>query len=149
MLRPEFLAMLQLGDARCFLDASRELSFDNWNNPKYYLQIHAIELAGKAFLLANGEGPEEVKKIGHDLVRLFAECRNHGLVLAHPSADWIISLIAPVHADHRLRYMKSGQTELPHFAELDKFCDELIGHGRRVLREKESRREADGEDSPA
>jgi hypothetical protein len=135
MTKSEYQAMLQLQEARHFLRASRKLSFEDWS-PKYYLQIHAIELAGKAYLLANGEDPDQVRKIGHDLFRLFAECRNHGLTLAHPRADWIISLIAPVHADHRLRYIMEGETELPNFD--DDFCDELIGHGARLLRESES-----------
>jgi hypothetical protein len=49
--------------------------------------------------------------------------------------DWIISLIAPVHAKHSLRYITPGETELPAFAELDSFCEELIGHGAQLLRE--------------
>jgi len=74
-MKPEFQAMLQLTDARRFLVASRELSSeDNWN-PKYYLQIHAIELAGKAYLLASGEDLEKVRKIGHDLQSGTPSCR--------------------------------------------------------------------------
>ena len=134
MAKPEYQAMLQLGEARRFLTASRKLCFDDWS-PKYYLQIHAIELAGKAYLLANGEDTGQVTKIRHDLSGLFVECRNHGLTLKHPRADWIIGLIAPVHADHRLRYITSGETELPSFDELDSFCDELIGHVARLNRE--------------
>jgi hypothetical protein len=142
-MEPEYQAMQQLPEAHRFLKAARKLSFEDWS-PRFYLQIHAIELAGKAYLLAKGENPDQVKKIGHDLLRLFTECRDQGLVLTHPRADWIINLIAPVHLDHRLRYIKSGETTLPNFDELNDFCEELIRHGWRVLREKESRREADG-----
>jgi hypothetical protein len=132
--KSEYLAKLQLQEARRFLKASQKLSLEDWS-PKYYLQLHAVELAGKAYLLAKGEEPDKVKKISHDLLRLFAECRNHGLVPAHPRAGWIVSLIAPVHADYRLRYIAPGETELPAFAELDSFCEELIGHGAQLLRE--------------
>jgi len=133
VMEPEYQAMLQLGEARRFLNAARKLTFEDWS-PKYYLQIHAIELAGKAYLLAKGQQT----KIRHDLIRLFAECRSRGLKLAHPRADWIIGLIAPVHADHRLRYITSGETSLPSFSELDDFCEELIRHGARLVREWES-----------
>jgi hypothetical protein len=102
-------------------------------------------LAGKAYLLAKGEDPDKVKDIRHNLSKLFAKCRSRGLVLQHPRANWIIELIAPVHADNRLRYITSGETELPSFDELNDFCDELIGHVAQLLREKE--READGEDA--
>ena len=134
MAKPEYLAMLQLDEARHFLKAARKLSFEDWS-PKYYLQIHAIELAGKAYLLAKGEDPEKVRKIWHDLTKLFAECRKHGLVLSHPRAGWIIGLIAPVHARHQLRYIVPGNTSLPMSDELDSFCDELIGHVARLNRE--------------
>jgi hypothetical protein len=70
------------------------------------------------------------------MTKLFDECRNHGLLLAHPRADWIIGLIAPVHADHRLRYITSSDTYLPSFDELHSFCDELIEHAARLLRQK-------------
>jgi hypothetical protein len=146
MMKPEYQAMLQLGEARHFLEASRELSSNVWSSPKYYLQIHAIELAGKAYLLLNGRDPQRVANIRHDLLKLFRRCRRHGLRLNHPRADWIIGLIAPVHADHRLRYITAGETELPSFDELDGFCEELIRHGAQLVREWESR-EASEEDA--
>jgi hypothetical protein len=146
MTPSEYQAMLQRDEALRFLRASRKLTFEDWS-PKYYLQIHAIELAGKAYLLAKGEDPDKVRKIWHDLLTLFAQCREHGMTLAHPRADWIIDLIAPVHKDHRLRYITGGETELPSFAELDDFCTELIGHVSRLLREIEKRLKANDEDA--
>jgi hypothetical protein len=135
----EYQAMLLRGEALSFLGASRKLSVEAWSSPKYYLQIHAIELAGKSYLLAKGEDIGKVTKIRHDLLKIFDECRSHGLTLAHPRADWIIGLIAPVHKDHRLRYITGGETELPNFAELDGFCEELIRHVGRLLHEIEKR----------
>jgi hypothetical protein len=61
MTPSEHQAMLQKHEALRFLRASRKLTFEDWF-PKYYLQIHAIELAGKAYLLAKGEDPDKVKK---------------------------------------------------------------------------------------
>jgi hypothetical protein len=118
---PEYLAVLQLSDGLAFLNASRKLDFDDFS-PKHFLLCHAIELGGKAFLLAKNQSPKK----GHDMLQLFDQCAANGLQLDHPLARHIIETVAPVHLDHRLRYARPGTTQLPNYQDMESFCEELF-----------------------
>jgi hypothetical protein len=129
------MARLFLKDAVQFQKAGTSLdSLSGPFGPKNYLLCHAVELAMKAYLLATGSTLDDVEEIGHDLKELNRRC---GLTLSHPRADQNLSLIAPVHREHSLRYTRPGGITMPNDIEFNEFSLSVIEDIRPSVRAAE------------
>jgi hypothetical protein len=93
----------------------------------------AVELYFKALLAHKGYGETELKRMGHDLVKLRDQCGCEGFY--DTGADRLVELLAEKHKNFEYRYMK--QTSEYHtmdlraiffaFACLDRAIDTIIG----------------------
>ena len=84
--------------------------------PSYYLVTHGIELGFKAFLRAHGYSVENLKKMGHDLKKLFKAADKEGLSDVAPCSDEFrtaINLINPFYKKKELEYIKTGFKQYP------------------------------------
>jgi hypothetical protein len=103
--------------------------------PIYYLYAHSIELALKAALRAKGVTVEELssKRLGHDLMKLLAECRNLRLtrrLRLGKRRESILSLLTELNRDHELRYIKTGSTSRPTLGILREIATRLLDAAR-------------------
>lgn len=140
----EHEAKLTLSEVSSFINAARKLDTlaGDWS-PKYYLLCHAVEIGLKAFLLLHKHTPSELKTfaVRHSLKTLAEMARCHGMSFTARESE-IIELIDAVHADHRLRYVKPGSTQMPQQTELEDFAEDILQHGWDELRLRERRRDA-------
>jgi hypothetical protein len=87
--------------------------------PVYYLYSHAIELTLKAFLRAKGLTAKELansQRWGHDLLKLWDGCFEHGLTLdmqTRLTTGAVIDILAPYAASYEFRYVQTGAKTLP------------------------------------
>ena len=89
--------------------------------PAYYLVTHGIELAFKAFLRECGYSVEKLKKMGHDLKKLFKAADKEGLSDVAPCSDEFraaIDLINPFYKKKELEYIKTGFKQYPEISYL-------------------------------
>ena len=68
----------------------------------------AIELSLKGFLLARGCQRSELKKLGHNLIKLLARAEELGFLVKNPELSRYVESVSPGHADLSLRYMEGG-----------------------------------------
>lgn len=100
--------------------------------PVMTLCAHAIELALKSFLLQQGVGETEVKKLRHDLTKIWAQVKEisgkNGFLLPELDED-ILPIISDLLVSGRLRYGEQSDLGLvPVFGPLQtltKSCLEL------------------------
>ena len=122
----------KIGAGEC-LGAARELLkhpiySDGTGN--YIIALHAIELALKAFLVARGYTEKELKgkSFGHDLNKLYAAAKRHGLKLETPNADELIAWSNEWHAEGvKIRYEFARQRALP-------LCETLVNLASEVIK---------------
>ncbi len=76
--------------------------------PVYFLYIHAVELALKSFLLRAGCTEEKLKKLSHNLLKIFEEAKVKGLNASDPDTDNIVSRLSNAVKKAAIRY------EFPH-----------------------------------
>ena len=104
--------------------------------PRYYLFGHTLELALKAFLLAEGVSLDDLKrKFGHDLLRLAKEANSLGLDRAETISSIDFAVIRIINIDYltkRFEYGEHGTTyHVPERQYLIKTVRKLIrGIGR-------------------
>lgn len=89
--------------------------------PVYFLYVHAIELALKAYLRAQGATLEDLKSIGHSLPELLKRARQKGLhdSNAPTATTQILKTLDVYNRTHEFRYIVTGFKTLPTVAALD------------------------------
>jgi hypothetical protein len=83
---------------------------------EYMLVFHAIELGLKAFLIKQGFNAKMLrsKDYGHNLVKLYAAAKQHGLAPVIPDWDDLITWINEWHSDRvKIRYEFAEMRVLP------------------------------------
>jgi hypothetical protein len=102
-----------------FTEAAKDLSSrdpDSISVPAYYLVTHGVELSFKAFLRAHGYSVENLKKMGHDLKKLFKAAYKEGLFDVAPCSEEFraaIDLINPFYKKKELEYIMTGFKQYP------------------------------------
>lgn len=90
---------------------------------KYNALCQSIELALKAFLISNGHSIDEIKDIGHDLIKLLdIAYTQHGLMIP-PKVYEMIRIINPAYKSRKLLYF-----EIEYVLPLDIRSIESIAH---------------------
>lgn len=106
--------------------------------PVMFLVAHSIELSLKSYLLYVGVPQEKVRRLRHNLIRIWKLCvknkiENH-VFLEKDEVD-ILRIISKLHSSTELRYTTAGYKTVPVFGPLqvvtkkirDAVCD-LIGY---------------------
>lgn len=94
---------------------------------EYIVLFHAIELGLKAFLLNHGVPEGDLRRYGHDLVKLLQEAKRRGLSLAAPNADDMIEWINEWHCDEvKIRYEFGTERFLPLCNAVFPLAEEII-----------------------
>lgn len=118
------------------------LSSEHYNGPRITMMIlpthmlgsFALELFLKAWLLGSGTEKARVRDFGHDLRKLYAAAKKHGLPDIS-SLHEVVELFDAPHGDFVFRYIESGTIVtpanwpmvIPIMDILDTEVDELIG----------------------
>jgi hypothetical protein len=115
--------------------------------PIYYLYAHSIELALKAALRAKGVTVEDLssKRLGHDLMKLLAECRKLRLqrrLRLGKRREAILSLLTELNREHELRYIKTGATSRPTLGILREIAARVLDAARLICVTSRTRRVA-------
>jgi len=94
----------------------------------YFLLGHALELAFKATLIADGTTEKRLKRIGHDLVRACnASLRVTSDAVAILPEDYArIQMLSSVYKAKALEYLEPGFVRLPVPAELVATTDAIV-----------------------
>lgn len=102
---PAYIRVTPIGfhvRAREFLDAAKLLAADSgrFSFAAAFLACRSIELGLKAYLIARGDSPEDVRSIGHDLQKSLTDCYARGIdvVVSLTSAER--DLILRVNSDY-------------------------------------------------
>jgi HEPN domain len=99
--------------ADAYLSAARKLDeHDGHFSPKYFLLSHALELALKAFIVANGGTEREIKKIRHYLEKALSRAIELGLRPTSSELADVVGKIAVPHEDYSFRYANSCWTHI-------------------------------------
>lgn len=102
--------------AHSFWGAARALSQLEWkdrethpDSPAEFLYWHATELFLKAYLLADGVSPSELRgqKFGHNITELASEASKRGLALSPEDLNWL-TLMPTQKYMVNLRYLTEG-----------------------------------------
>jgi HEPN domain-containing protein len=91
----------------------------------YYLAGHAIELALKAFLRADGRTLDQLKTIGHDIEKLADESKGSGFSLSD-KARAVVRLIGGNYTAKRFEYIVTGVYTLPIWTDVEAAVEEVI-----------------------
>src|SRR5215208_2634411 len=126
-------AMGLLTDAKAMLAAAKLLhDSDVWKvqRPTYYLLGHAIEVALKSFLLANGTSPGTLKKkVGHNLAKAARRVINARSNSVSPIVEeylGAIDLLNHYYQAKELEYRVTGTKTYPAKEALFAFLDAII-----------------------
>ncbi|WP_322892524.1 hypothetical protein [Yoonia sp. 67] len=106
--RADYYAYLARLNFECADHADRKIGFLPGYElaappPVMTLCAHAIELSLKSLLLKNGNNEDEVRKLGHDLVKLWDTCKANNANLPQIDEN-ILAIISDLLTSHRLRY---------------------------------------------
>ncbi|WP_108820272.1 hypothetical protein [Pseudovibrio sp. Alg231-02] len=100
--------------------------------PVMLLMAFSIELSLKSFLLENGCSYKKVKKLGHNLARLWDECNAYGadkMLVLNEKEIQLLAVISDLHRNMSLRYrVPSKLGRLPVYGAL-----EVLAHKFLVL----------------
>lgn len=113
-----FLAVSFLTDAKQYRQAARILSdsqFDQISSPQYFTISQSIELFLKAYIIAAGGTPAELRKhdIRYSLSKLAERAKQRGYDSRSAKTLAVIELLDPHHAEHSFRYRKVGFKQYP------------------------------------
>lgn len=98
-----------------FLDAVDTLVSarkDKHSHACYALLLHALELSLKSFLAARQEPKKELKRLGHNLAKLFDACVSMGL-REDPVMRTFIEGVDDSHREHDFRYPTGFMLRVP------------------------------------
>lgn len=116
---PEVLAVILLRRSKAYYEGFSRLSSDDTRqenpdlrHPAYFLYTHAIELAMKAFLAANGMDEKRLMKIGHQLDHLLKSCIDDGLS-AVSGLEEVVLTLTEMNQDQDLRYPTPFNLHVP------------------------------------
>ncbi len=77
---------------------------------KYNALCQSIELALKAFLISHGHSVIEIKRIGHDLIKLLDIAYTEHSLLISPQVYEMIRVINPAYKSRKLLYFEEEYT---------------------------------------
>jgi HEPN domain-containing protein len=114
----KFLAVNYLTDAQEYRTAAHVLAesqFERITSPQYFLIAQSIELYLKAYFIAAGGDPSELKKFDtrHSLTKLLEKASGRGYTPRSEKTNIVIEMLEPHHADHSFRYRKVGFKTYP------------------------------------
>jgi hypothetical protein len=97
----------------------------------YYLYVHSIELALKAYLRTKGVSKKELsrKKYGHNLETLLAECVRRAMSVAKHETivvEWLNTFVD----DQAFRYLRPGFQSLPADIDVRRACKALLDRAK-------------------
>jgi hypothetical protein len=74
--------------------------------PAYFLLAHAVEVVLRSQLAANGMSKKALreKPFGHDIERIYSECEQKGLAVAHQLMKPLAKQLAHINKEYDLRY---------------------------------------------
>lgn len=75
--------------------------------PMNMLAAFSLELYFKAWLLQSGKSSNEARAYGHDLNKLYADCKSASLPKLH-ALDDVVALFSGPHGDFSYRYIEDG-----------------------------------------
>lgn len=105
--------------------------------PFYMVTAHAIELALKAVLLAQGDDMEAIIAFGHSLAGCRARAVRHGFTgAASPGIAEPIDLVSPGHQAQAFRYPQFPNWETPPAEDLLSAATRLTLSARNYLAER-------------
>ncbi|WP_347986225.1 hypothetical protein [Methylomonas sp. AM2-LC] len=115
--------------AETLLNKAADIQY-NMQYPIFYLFGHSIELSLKAFLFSSGMTANELKKIGHDISKLFVEAqtRNIQSLVEFNCIDiGVIQLLNIDYSSKKFEYRDSGGTYyLPNIAVTEEIARKLV-----------------------
>lgn len=87
--------------------------------PVEFLYYHAIELLLKSYLINNGATKEQVKALGHRIIKIGKACEAKGLTLSDADRATLEFI---EHQDNlfKARYIELGMFQVASFADLDR-----------------------------
>jgi len=97
----------------------------------YYLYSHAIELVLKAVLIFRNFQEKDLKKIGHDLIKVWNEAIEIEPNLANMIKDQekleaILALLNPYYRSKEFEYIKVGFKHFPSIKDVREIIEELL-----------------------
>jgi hypothetical protein len=127
--------------SRAFLEtARREVAVAGMlvSMPAYFLVGRSIELAFKSYLLLEGRGETDLKRLSHDLSAALDEAVALGLSAVAPvsaEADAAVRWISPYYDSKDLEYPTQGYKSYPEIRYLVDFANQLLTSLEPRLRE--------------
>lgn len=102
----------------------------------YYLYVHSIELALKAFLRAKGieKAKLSTRRYGHNLESLLRKCIQRGMrVDKHERivVEWLNAFVD----DHAFRYLRPGFQQLPADIDVRQACQGILETAKTACEE--------------
>jgi hypothetical protein len=95
--------------------------------PKYFVFSHSIELAFKAFLMANGHYVDFcTKKLSHDLMKASALAETHLLTLSDHRKAVLQSLALQHSRPYSFRYFDPQGWSAPSFLNVERICRRIL-----------------------
>ena len=119
--------------ASMFYCAAKKLhdNDDETNVVLYYLYGHAIELVLKAVLVFRNFQEKSLKKIGHDLIKVWNEAIKNEPSLANMINDrekleTVLAFLNPYYRDKEFEYIKVGFKRFPSLNDVREIIEELL-----------------------
>lgn len=103
--------------------------------PLYYLYGHSIELALKAFLRTRGRSLDDLKKLGHDIGKIYPKAMEAGLsaeVSLTTGQAEALELFSSYYMNKEFEYIKTGYKKLPTTSVLRDAADALVSGLKRL-----------------
>lgn len=114
----EIDAIVFLNNASDFYKASERVFVPKQllNKPLHFLYFHTLELAFKAYLRSHNVPTRELRRKGHNLVDLYADCRARGFVIG-PTDQYdignVVNMLQGANEDQGLRYFNPETKSWP------------------------------------
>lgn len=106
----------------------------HWEDPVWFLYIHAVELYLKAFLCAHNLTPADLKRLGHRISDLASAAKDLGLTFDDED-DEVVALLSTIDLT-TFRYIKTGAWTRPHLNALDRTCNSFHDSVAALMRAK-------------
>lgn len=91
----------------------------------YYLLTHSLELLLKAHLASHGLEKKELKKLGHQLSKIFARCKDEGLPEVC-DLDLLVDHLGEMNQNDDFRYPSGYSLTLPRADEAQRVLRDLV-----------------------
>jgi hypothetical protein len=114
-----------------FFDAASKLKNDDLYWPMYYLYGHAIELLLKSYLCFKGMKDDELRKIGHNLMKAWNKCSGLGLLELIGDYQVFRECVFMMNAQYmgkELEYHVKGYKQLPDINQMHDATKTIINY---------------------